>query len=186
MRLGEEKLRSDENWLTGAAWDRQWEDFRRSAWRLETLPVYKVGPEEGDVERFLATGEVSDEREPGDWYDKIRRWRVEGRMIGRVHTITPPLGDYLRYEFACYPQNVEAGEDVRILDYSRTANPGLPAQDFWLFDDEIVVLMHYAGDGTQLGRERLVDVDPAPYLRYKELAVEHSIPFTRYQESLTG
>ncbi|MFD9890647.1 DUF6879 family protein [Amycolatopsis sp. NPDC059027] len=177
MRRGEEKLRSGDNWLTGDAWAAQWQNFKRSAWRLETLPAYKVGPEEGGLERFLATGEAEP---PTHWYEELREHAAAGRTVGRVHTLTPPLSDYLRWEFTAYPGSVDAGEDVRILDYSRTPNPGLPDQDFWLFDDEVVVLMHYEADGTQVGRERLVDVDPAPYVRYKELAIQHSVPFLEY------
>ncbi|GAA4529892.1 DUF6879 family protein [Amycolatopsis samaneae] len=177
MRPGDEKLRSGDNWLTGDAWDAQWRSFERSAWRLETLPVYRVGPETGKVERFLATGEIN---RSSRWSTELRAHAAAGRTVGRVHAITPPLSDYLKYEFACYRENVEAGEEVRILDYSQTPNPGLPDRDFWMFDDEVIVLMHYAEDGTQLGRERLVDVDPAPYVRYKELAIQHSVPFLEY------
>jgi hypothetical protein len=75
---------------------------------------------------------------------------------------------------------VEAGEEVRILDVTDRANPGLPTQDFWLFDDTTVVRMDYAPDGTQLGRELLDGVDPAPYVEWKRLALEHAEPFTEY------
>lgn len=177
MRRGEERLRTGDSWLTGDAWEAHWQTFKRSAFRLETLPVYRVGPEEHEFEQFLATGRV----EPAhDWHDELRAHAAAGRTVGRVHVITPPLSDYLRYEFACYEGNVEAGEDIRILDFSRTPNPGLPDHDFWMFDDEVIVLMHYAEDGTQLGRERLVDVDSLPYVRYKELAIQHSVPFLQY------
>jgi hypothetical protein len=73
---------------------------------------------------------------------------------------------------------MEAGEDVRILDVTDRPDPGLPAQDFWLFDDIAVVRMDYASDGTQLGRELLEDVDPAPYVAWKQLALESAEPFT--------
>lgn len=186
MRPGEERLRSGAGWLVGADWEQAWANFTTSAWRLETLPVYRVASEAEEFEGFLETGQLVDEEEPDAWRDKLRRWRAEGKQVGRVHTVTPPLGDYLRFEFAYYNRSVAAGEDVRILDFSRTPNPGLPAQDFWMFDDQLVVLMHYAEDGTQVGRETLTDVDPAPYVRYKELATSHSMEFMRYQELLNG
>ena len=73
---------------------------------------------------------------------------------------------------------MEAGEDVRILDLTDQPDPGLPAQDFWLFDDSAVVRMDYDADGTQLGRELLEGIDPAPYVAWKHLALEHAEPFT--------
>jgi hypothetical protein len=109
---------------------------------------------------------------------RVRHFRHTGRWIGRVHVINRPLTDYLCYEFAVYRRTVEAGEDVRILDLTDQPNPGLPAQDFWLFDDTAVVRMDYSPDGTQLGRELLEDVDPAPYVAWKRLALEYAEPFT--------
>jgi len=41
--------------------------------------------------------------------------------------------------------------------------------------------MDYAPDGTQLGRELLEDVDPAAYVEWKRLALEHATPFTEYR-----
>jgi len=76
---------------------------------------------------------------------------------------------------------VESGEDVRILDLTDRPDLGLPVQDFWLFDDTAVVRMDYAPDGTQLGRELLEDVDPAAYVEWKRLALEHATPFTEYR-----
>jgi hypothetical protein len=95
-----------------------------------------------------------------------------------VHVISRPLTDYLRYEFAVYRRTVEAGEDVRILDLTDQPDPGLPALDFWLFDDISVVRIDYGPDCTQLGRELLEDIDPAPYVAWKRLALEYAEPFT--------
>jgi uncharacterized protein DUF6879 len=149
------------------------------------LPVYNVGSEQVEYENFLATGRLNiSENDP--WLTRVRRFRQTGRWIGRVHVVSGPLTDYLRYEFAVYRHTVEAGEDVRILDVTGQANPGLPTQDFWLFDDTTVVRMDYAPDGTQLGRELLEGVDPAPYIEWKRLALEHAEPFTEYYAKREG
>ncbi len=47
----------------------------------------------------------------------------------------------------------------RPLDLADRPDPGLPAQDFWIFDETAVVRMDYDLDGTQLGRELLEDTD---------------------------
>lgn len=184
MKRGDDKLRSGDNWLTGEAWAEQWRSFRRYAFRLETLPVYKVGPEEEEFQQFLAGDPPPPDSDDTDWIRRLRAYRAAGKHVGRVHVVTPPLTDYLRYEFEWgYEFQVAAGEDVRILDLSRRDDPGLPDQDFWLFDDETVVLMHYREDGTQIGRERLVNADVSPYLRYMELALRHSVPYLTYREA---
>ena len=96
------------------------------------------------------------------------------------------MSDYLRYEFAVYVHTVRAGEDVRIVDLTDQADPGLPSFDFWLFDEARVVRMDYDADGRQLGREWLEDVDPAPYVAWKRLALELAVPFVDYQATLLG
>jgi hypothetical protein len=165
--------------LDGDAWQEFFDSFRREAFRLETLPVYKVDSEQDEYEEFLATGQLAIP-EDDSWLARVRYFRDTGRSIGRVHVITRPLTDYLRYEFAVYRHTVTAGEDVRILDLTDQPNPGLPAQDFWLFDDAAVVRMDYAADGTQVGRELLEDVDLTPYMMWKQTALQHAEPLASY------
>lgn len=166
-------------------WRTFFDSYQREVFRLETLPSYGVGSEQTEYETFLATGklDISDE---DSWLVRVRHFRQTVRRIGRVHVVSRPLTDYLRYEFAVYHRTVGVGEDVRILDLTNQPNPGLPAQDFWLFDDTAVVRMDYDQDGTQLGREFLEDVDPAPYVAWKRLALKYSEPFTENWVKLEG
>lgn len=165
--------------LDGDAWRTFFDSYQREAFRLETLPVYDVGSEQAEYETFLATGAL-DIADDDPWLTRVRHFRATGRWIGRVHVISGPLTDYLRYEFAVYRFTVAAGEDVRILDLTDQHDPGLPAEDFWLFDDSSIVRMDYSPDGTQLGREALDDTDPTPYVAWKRLALQHAVPFTDY------
>lgn len=169
--------------LDGDAWRTFFDSYQREAFRLETLPTYSVGSERAEYEHFLATGEL---HIPDDdsWLTRVRHFRDTGRWIGRVHVLSRPLTDYLRYEFAVYRYTVAAGEDVRILDITDQPNPELPIEDFWLFDDTAVVRMAYDRDGTQLGRELLEDADPAPYVEWKRVALEHAQPFMEYDVKL--
>ncbi|MGH3739069.1 MAG: DUF6879 family protein [Micromonosporaceae bacterium] len=73
---------------------------------------------------------------------------------------------------------------MRILDLTDQPIPGLPDQDFWLFDESKVVRMDYESDGTQIGRELLEDADPAPYVAWKQLALAHAVPFAEYSARL--
>jgi len=166
--------------LDSTEWRKFFDSYRHEAFRLETLSVYQVASERAEYETFLATG-ILDIPNDDPWLTRVRHFRRTGRWVGRVHVIRRPLTDYLRYEFAGYRCSVESGEDVRILDLTDRPDLGLPVQDFWLFDDTAVVRMDYAPDGTQLGRELLEDVDPAAYVEWKRLALEHATPFTEYR-----
>jgi hypothetical protein len=171
--------------LDGEDWRAYFDSYEREAFRLETLPAYSVSSERQEYEHFLSTGrlEIPDD---DSWLVRVRRFRSSGRWIGRVHILSRPLTDYLRYEFAVYRYTVAAGEDVRILDLTEQPNPGLPTEDFWLFDDTGVVHMDYRLDGTQLGRELLEETDPSPYVRWKRLALEHARPFMEYDAKHSG
>ena len=164
--------------LDGDQWQATLHGFTGSAWRLETLPVYKVAQEVDEISAFLA-GERITENYKSEWTEKLTEHRRNGRTVGRVHVVTRPLSDYLRFEFMYYRPHVKAGEDIRILDVTDRANPLAGVQDFWLFDNSKVVLMHYKPDGTQTSRETY-DGDPAQFLEYRRIALTESVPFTDY------
>ncbi|MEV6859813.1 DUF6879 family protein [Streptosporangium subroseum] len=167
--------------LEGESWKRLFTTFQSSAFRLETLPEYKVTSEEDEIRRFLAG-----EHPPSDmhysWLDTIRKGGESGKSFQRVHVLTSPLSDYIRYEFEwAYVFNVRAGEDIRILDLSEAENPGLPERhDFWIFDDSTVVHMRYEEDGVQIDRVHLDDPDLDQYRHWKEIALANSVPFVEY------
>ncbi|MEV5572490.1 DUF6879 family protein [Spirillospora sp. NPDC052269] len=165
--------------LAGDDWRQFFDSYEHDAFRLETLPVYGVPEEDEEFRVWRETGRL-DIPEDDPWLIRVRHYRETGRGIGRVHVLTRPLSEYLRFEFDFYPQSSKAGEDIRILDVTDRPNPLAGAQDSWLFDDTHVVLMHYADDGTQTSRELLDAADPAPYVELKRLANLHSVPFSEF------
>ncbi|MER5889540.1 DUF6879 family protein [Streptomyces sp. NPDC001941] len=161
--------------LDGETWAAQFEGFQSEAWRLETLPQYLVAQEADEYAAFK-TGA----RFPGPYDDEWTRM-VGTRRVGRVHIVTRPLSDYLRFEFERYYQHqAPAGEDIRILDVTERGNPLPDVQDFWMFDRSTVVLMNYEADGRQINRQ-LYEGDPAPFVEYQRIAVAESVPFGEYK-----
>jgi hypothetical protein len=169
--------------LAADAWRHFFDSYTREAFRLETLPSYGVPSEDDELREFLTTGRlVIPDDDP--WLMRVRHFRSTGRWIGRVHVVRHPLTDYLHYEFAVYAHTVRAGEDVRILDLTGREDADLPAQDFWLFDESRVVRMDYDADGRQLDRELLEEIDPAPYVAWKQRALGLAVPFLDYRAKL--
>ncbi|MFD5627169.1 DUF6879 family protein [Streptomyces sp. NPDC127072] len=169
--------------LDGDEWNACFDTMQREAWRLETLPVYTMPQEAEKLARFLH-GEKSPDDYTSGWMDEVRQWRSEGKSVGRVHIVTRPLSDYLRFEFEYYYRHHDkAGEDIRILDVTDKPNPLSGVQDFWMFDGSKVVHMNYRPDGTQINRE-LHEGDPAPFIEYQRIAVAESIPFLEYVKGL--
>ncbi|MFF5501303.1 DUF6879 family protein [Streptomyces roseolus] len=160
--------------LDGEAWADKFKTFQTEAWRLETLPQYLV-PQEAEEFAAFRVGA----RFPGPYEDAWTAM-VRTRNVGRVHIVTRPLTDYLRFEFERYYQHqAPAGEDIRILDVTDRPNPLPDVHDFWMFDRSTVVLMKYEADGTQIERE-LYEGDPAPFVEWQRIAIAESVPFLEY------
>ncbi|MEU4383651.1 DUF6879 family protein [Promicromonospora sp. NPDC023805] len=169
--------------LDGEAWSAKFLDFRSEAWRLETLPEYRVSQEDDEMRAFLAGERIDPHAYSNEYTDDLKRVRAEGKSKGRVHVVTRPLSAYLRYEFMYYRPHAWAGEDIRIMDVTDRENPLAGAQDFWMFDRSEVVLMHYESDGTQIGRE-MFEGDVSPFLEYQRIALAESVPFEEYVKGL--
>ncbi|MFM9447226.1 DUF6879 family protein [Streptomyces acidiscabies] len=167
--------------LDGEKWQAYFRDFERSAFRLEVHQTYTM-PAEAETVRAFQAGEPRPEDFNAPWYETVREHAAAGRTMTRAKVVYRPLTSYSRYLFEwCIPGNVEAGEDYRIIDLTDRPNPGLPAQDFWLFDEKTVVHLNYRTDGTQISRELIQEPDIGRYLAWRDLALESSVPFRVYR-----
>jgi hypothetical protein len=99
--------------------------------------------------------------------------------------VRQPLTDYQRYQFAWgIPGNIQAGEDIRVLDVTHDDyNLPLTGRDWWIFDERRIVHLNFRSDGTQINREAY-EGDPAPYLEWKRIALERAVPFQEYVKGL--
>ena len=173
--------------LEGEAWSRYFRDFASSAFRLELRQVYTMPGEADELQRFRAG-----ERPPAGyhykWLDTVAEARRAGKTMRRVRVVERPLTDYTEYEFAWgFAYNVEAGEDIRILDLTGRPRPGLPDHDYWLFDESTVVKLMYRPDGTQIGRELVEAPDLSAYLGWRDATWRDAVPFRDYwQDTLTS
>ncbi|WP_406451220.1 hypothetical protein OG782_15290 [Streptomyces sp. NBC_00876] len=166
--------------LAGEEWAARFEGFQREAWRLETLPQYLVPQEAEEFEAFRAGARIDPAAVSNEYTDRLRRQVTQGRIQGRVHVLTRPLSDYLRFEFHhYYKAHSLAGEQIRILDVTNRTNPLEGVQDFWMFDRSEVVLMNYHSDGRQIGR-KLFNGGIAPFLECRRVAVNESVSFEEY------
>jgi hypothetical protein len=156
--------------------------FRYSAFRLETLDRYDVPVEEEAVRRFLTSGEV-DTTWVQQWLDIVSQATAAGKRMQRVHIMSEPPTDYMRYELAYYPFTVAAGEDVRLLPRADTVKLDLPGRDFWLFDSSNAALLRLDKEGKFYGVE--LSNDPRVIARccfWRDVALHHAVPFGRYVE----
>jgi hypothetical protein len=155
-------------------------DFQRSAFRLETLQTYTIPRDQASFERFLA-GESKPDDYNATWETSVRQHVAAGKTMQRAKVVRRPFSDYTRYLFAwAIPGNVAAGEDYQIVDAS-DRELDLPEQDFWLFDDDTVLLLNFNPDGTLRDRELADPSQVDQYRRWRDLALAEAVPFRGYR-----
>jgi hypothetical protein len=167
--------------LNDPTWQQLFTGLQSSWFRLETLQQYDVDYESTEFQDFLRSGVL--DREPGEWQNMISQHVQQGRRLQRVHVVTEPLSDYVRYEIAAYEHNQRAGEEIRLIPTQGASWPkGLPRDhDYWLFDDRDAWQMVYDPSGRFIAAERVTD--PAAIercRRWRDSALDQSIPLDDY------
>lgn len=162
------------------------ETFRESAFRLETRQYYELAEDEPRRRAFREGRPLPPRPGKTESMRLVRNAVAAGKRVHRVHVVELPLTEYIRYELAVYPENVAAGEEVRIAD--RAAHPGLREldTDFWLFDAETdrsaVVWFRYTPDGRLLSRDYSDDSDDVRRARaQRDVAVSQSLPLDEFR-----
>lgn len=138
--------------------------FKREAVHLEARDVYATDIEKDRYSKWLA-GEPLNPDDEAEWW---RPWRTmmrsnmdAGKIMRRLRIVSEPVSDYIRFEWIDAEQLVKAGEDIRWLPRRRASTLLLPGNDFWMFDDEIVIFTHFSGAGKVMGYEMTADRDVA-------------------------
>jgi hypothetical protein len=156
--------------------------FASTAFRLETLDVYASSSDGGDVDRYLRGEDAPDPARKEPWLERLRSERAQGRLRQRVHVLASPIGGYMRY--ACewgYAYNARAGEDIRILDLAERRRPAAVVEhDFWLVDDQDVIVMRYDAGGRFTAAEMLALSELPRYQAARDAALAAAEPFAAW------
>ncbi|MER6826494.1 DUF6879 family protein [Streptosporangium sp. NPDC000563] len=152
--------------------------FERSAVHLEMRDAYGTAVELPYMAKWAA-GEPDDLEWLQGWCSTLREHVKTGKTIRRARIVSEPLSDYQRWSYSVAHPMVEAGEDIRWVPRRLVSSVPLPGNDFYLFDDRLVVFLHYAGNG--LGEAKVASTDPGDIALCKsafetvwKLAIPHS------------
>lgn len=149
--------------LTNEEFDQQLRDFTHTAFRMEAQPVYWVAGEREPFAQYLA-GRL-DPDQPVEayrsWFEQIRSLTSSGRRVERVRVHDDPPNDYQAFLQWQGRWSVEAGERVDYLtrDEARKAGllPGVLPRDWWLFDNDRLMLMTHNEHGKRVHTELVTD-----------------------------
>ncbi|BFP50655.1 hypothetical protein SCMC78_04620 [Streptomyces sp. CMC78] len=164
-----------------SAFGKLFENFKHTAWRLETRRRYASDEVTDTYDQFLR-GEAPVWDLDTPWARTIREKTAEGASVARVRIIDAPPTDGQRYLTAHAEKNEALGEVIRNLSRTQADALQLPLEDFWLFDSRLVALLRFDGD------DNLVDVElitePAEVVRYamaRDAAWHHAVPYAQFR-----
>jgi len=133
-----------------------YEDFKalalaaERAFHLEQRDAYNVESEDEPFGRWLR-GDPDDYAWHAEWAGFVRQATAAGVRFQRVRLASEPHTDYIRWGLDVSPLNIKAGEDIRYLPRRLATGIDLPAEDFWLLDDDVLVLSVFSADGRTGG-----------------------------------
>ena len=155
--------------------------FDREAIHLETRDAYGTAVELPHMAKWAA-GEPDDLEWLQGWCATLRAHVRAGKAVRRARIVSEPLSDYQLWSFSIAQPMVEAGEDIRWVPRKLVSPVALPGNDFYLFDERLIVFLLYAGNG--LATEKLVSTEPA-HIQLCRSAFEAvwklSIPHSEYK-----
>ncbi|WP_330330778.1 hypothetical protein OHS33_14290 [Streptomyces sp. NBC_00536] len=157
-------------------------DTRHSAVHLEMRDDY------GDNDRFAAwrRGDRIDWDDRSSWWrgfhDQIAEAVARGVSIRRVRVVSEPVAEYIRWEHYMTRANLAAGEQVRWVPRRLASDLVLPCNDYWLFDEGLARVHHFAGNGSLVADEFTSESDLLKLFAASfETAWERGIPHEEYQ-----
>jgi hypothetical protein len=143
--------------ITDAEFDQLLHSFEHESVHLETRDAYGTAVELPHMARWAA-GEPDDVEWLRDWCTTLREHVKAGRSVRRARIVSEPLSDYQRWSYSIAHHMVESGEDIRWVPRRLVSSIAMPGNDFYLFDGQLVVFLHYAGNG--LAVDKTTSTDP--------------------------
>lgn len=151
-----------------------------TSYRLETLDEYRDPSEEEALRLFLNHGGPVQRTQW--WYEHVRKSLRDGKVMARVHVVSEPLSDYVRFEVAAYLVNgVAAGEDIRILPRRHAKTLDLAPFDYWLMDSKIAYVLSYDDTGVMTQVKETTDAGTiSACCRWRDVAMRAAVPVRDY------
>lgn len=94
------------------------------------------------------------------WLDLLAQLHSRGVVLRRARIVSEPVSEYIRFEYDVTVANVAGGEQVRWLPRRRASDLLLPGNDFWVFDDRLVLWNYFTGEGEVAPDGREITEDP--------------------------
>lgn len=136
--------------------------YQRTLRRAELQPQYWVAGERASYEWFLAGRPAPFPEVEGTraWLEEAARRRAAGIRVERIRVHEDPPNDYQRWLRLSDAQYIAAGDRIDYLTEAEADKAGLlgvAARDWWLFDDERLMVLTHNEEGRRIHAELITD-----------------------------
>ena len=152
--------------------------FQRETLHLEMRDSYGTAAEIPHLRKWKA-GEPDDVDWLQPWFALVGAGTRAGKVFRWACIVSEPIAEYQKWALKDTHLFVAAGEDIRWVPRRRVSTVALPGNDFWLFDDEVVI---FAASGLVVDRYRTTDRSAVELCRTSfEEVWKLSIPHSEYR-----
>ncbi|HWU06106.1 MAG TPA: hypothetical protein VN520_06885 [Streptomyces sp.] len=156
-------------------------DTRESVIHLEIRDNYGTNPRLEAWQRGERVGWNDRESWWHPFHQTIADAVARGVVIRRARMVSEPVSEYIRWEHDATQANTVAGEKVRWLPRSQATGFLVPANDFWIFDGNLLRVHHFAGDGSHVVDELSKNAEALKlYTSAFETIWQRAIPHDQY------
>jgi hypothetical protein len=150
-----------------------------TVFRSETLAEYLI-PEERPAFAAWKRGDSFEwPHEVQEFVEATRADVERGVRHVRVRAVPSSLTDYIRFEFAFYPELIKAGMEIRVIE-GGLAEKAAAFGDFYLFDGRRAAKLLYDSFGGWQGEEELDEQQREMGLVLAQQLLNDSIPFDMF------
>jgi hypothetical protein len=112
------------------------------------------------------------------WLAHLRDTTAAGVHWWRIRILDYPLADYSAFELHAYQGLARAGEKIYVADRAWSEDLHDLHEDFWVFDNSIVIRMIYDDEGHFVRPERVAAMHR--HLEIRATARRHAVPLEDY------
>lgn len=171
--------------------DKNWRSAKKSIFRLEGRAEYRV-PEEQESLKKWKQGELDlgKDKELQKWLGSLKSAKKRGIVIQRVRVVPKSLPEYIKFQIDVWQKySSKNGEEFFFLnesDYQEIiAGLGFNPKDFWLFDDQGLLIVNYSPTGQFTGDILIADGGMAKrYCDLKAKLLQKSVPLASFVKSM--
>lgn len=168
----------------------EWNKSSKNIFRLEALPEYNVGEDE-IIDKFRKGENIELPDQIKDWLKIQSETIKKGISLKRVRIIPNPIPEYIKFEIHMWNKfsKLSKGEEFYFLKeeyYEKIISKiDFVPKDFWMFDDNTIIIFNYKKNGEWIGEELIQDktvVEKYKKLKYKLLDL--SIPMNDFLKNI--